>query len=100
MYLVHWKYKVKPEETRHFEHEYGPDGTWSAFFSKSKDYLGSDLYKSEAETGTYMLIDKWKDKDSYEHFKQLNENTYIWLSLKFEHLYELEEKVDTYLSLT
>ncbi|TRX48622.1 hypothetical protein FNH22_28935 [Fulvivirga sp. M361] len=99
MYVIQWKYKVKPEETAKFEREYGAEGAWSGLFNQSKDYLGSYLYKSEEEKHSYLLVDTWTDKGAYEKFRQLNKEIYNRLSLKFEGLYDVEERGGTYFTI-
>jgi len=94
-YSVIWKYKIKPEGKVRFEHEYGPKGTWFKLFSGSSSYTGSFLNRNE-EDNTYILIDTWTDKNSYEDFKEKNREVYDRLSVQFENLYEREEKVGSF----
>ncbi len=95
-YSVIWKYKVKLENIKIFEHEYGFEGTWFKLFSESKEYKGSFLHKSETEPNTYLLIDTWTSKQAYEDFKKLKQDAYNELSSKFEYLYDTEEKIGSY----
>jgi hypothetical protein len=95
-YSIIWRYKIKPENKERFEYEYGPRGTWFKLFSESINYAGSYLSRSEEEAGTYILIDTWTDKKSYEDFKDENRETYNRLSSGFEKLYEREEKVGSF----
>ncbi len=95
-YSIIWKYKIKPESKEKFEREYGPRGTWFKLFSQSINYAGSFLNKSEEEADTYILIDTWTDKKSYEDFKEKNREVYDRLSAQFENLYEREEKVGSF----
>lgn len=94
-YSIIWKYKIKPENKEKFEHEYGPKGTWFKLFSESSSYSGSFLNRNE-EDNTYILVDTWMDKNSYEDFKQKNREVYDRLSAQFENLYEREEKVGSF----
>lgn len=98
-YSVIWKYKIKPESREKFEFEYGPHGTWFKLFSKSVNYAGSYLHKSEEEKDTYVLIDTWTDKESYENFKKVNAEAYQALSAQFESLYEHEERIGSFNSI-
>lgn len=95
-YSVIWKYQVKPQYIETFEHEYGFEGTWFKLFSESKEYKGSFLHKSETEPNTYLLIDTWSSKQAYEDFKMIKRDLYNSLSIKFEYLYETEEKIGSY----
>lgn len=96
MYTVIWKYKIKPENKEKFEFEYGRNGTWAKLFAKSKNYRGSLLYKSEDEVDTYILMDTWINKQSYEDFIETNKEKYNKTSAGFEYLYLSEEKTESF----
>lgn len=93
MYLIVWKYAILPEARATFEREYGKEGSWNSLFSESRHFKGSDLYKSEEEPDSYLLIDHWTDQKLYEDFKKVNAGRYSRLSAGFEKLYVTEEKV-------
>ena len=95
MFIIVWKYKIKPDNRVLFESEYGKKGAWSRFFKRSKDYSGSELYNSQEGNDIYLLMDSWFDKKSYDNFINEQKNGYERLSLKFENLYETEEKLGT-----
>lgn len=96
MYAIVWKYSIRPAQREQFEHEYGPNGTWPAFFRKSNNYKGSFLYKSEEAKDMFLLIDTWADKVSYEDFREANAEAYEQLSAIYASLYVVEEKIGTY----
>ncbi len=98
-YSVIWRYKIREGEKKKFEQEYGKNGTWCQLFSKSNDCLGSLLYKSEDETNTYILIDTWTDRQSYENFLKINSEIYNNLSSNFEDIYESEERIGSFRSI-
>ena len=99
MYSVVWKYIVKEENQMIFETEYGKQGTWAKLFSDSESYLGSILSIKEDSKSTYLLIDNWADKKSYDSFKIINSVIYNRLSSEFETLYENEEKIGEFNSI-
>lgn len=99
MYSVVWKYQVLKENQEDFEFEYGEVGSWNDLFRNSEDFTGSSLYKSSEIDLTYLLIDNWTDKQSYENFKEKNKSQYERLSLEFERLYKSEEKIGGFFSL-
>lgn len=99
VYAVIWKYKIKPENKETFEFEYGRNGTWAKLFAKSKNYRGSFLYKSEDEMDTYILMDTWINKLTYEDFKKVNQVKYDKISSGFENLYMTEEKTGSFNSV-
>ena len=88
MYVVVWKYKVKPTDRSRFESEYGQGGTWVSFFRGSNGYVGSKLYAGR--DNHYLLIDAWDSRESYLHFTETNQPDYQRLSDHFSYLYEEE----------
>lgn len=98
-YTVIWKYVVQDSTRRTFEQEYGTNGTWYKLFSKSPNYRGSVLHRSDEHPDTYILIDKWTSKEAYEAFKKSNAEVYGSLSKKFEGLYTEETKIGGFQSL-
>ena len=96
VYSVVWSYKIKPENKEKFELEYGSNGTWDKLFNESKNYRGSFLLKSENEADTYLLVDTWINKQSYENFKKVNQETYDKISSGFEYLYITEKKIGSF----
>lgn len=96
VYSVIWKYQIQPEHRGTFEKEYGSTGTWADLFQQSEYYRGSFLHKDEDEPNTYVLIDTWVNKQTYEDFKKQNAQRYNELSKQFEYLYATEEKIGGY----
>ena len=93
MYTVVWKYTINPDHRHEFEREYGAEGTWSMFFRRSKDYLGSELYGNMKAPDEYLLTDRWNSQQAYEQFIREHEHLYGELSEKFEHLYLNEQRL-------
>lgn len=93
MFLITWKYKVKPGFKKKFEFEYGVNGSWNKLFSTSKNYLGSYLYKDSNNSSTYLLVDTWVSEAFYNSFKKENKVSYTTLSSQFEQFYLTEEKI-------
>jgi len=98
-YSVFWKYRVKPQQKLKFEFEYGRRGTWTKFFGKSDKYQGSLLNKRDDEVNTYILIDIWVNKQSYDDFIKMNQEKYNEISIAFEHLYSTEENMGSFISV-
>lgn len=91
MYVVVWKYKIKLSERSEFESEYGLNGSWSAFFRKSQDFLGSKLFAGN--NLTYLIIDAWDTRQAYESFLQRFRLEYELLSEQFRYLFEEENRI-------
>ena len=98
MYIIVWKYTIKPEFRDRFELEYGSEGKWSKLFRESKSYRGSHLHRDVMNPNVYLLIDTWTDKNAYDNFKRVNSLGYEEQSKNFEYLYENEELIGSYTS--
>jgi quinol monooxygenase YgiN len=90
MYIIIWKYRVKPEKQRQFEKIYAPDGDWAGLFRKGAGYAGTDLLSEEGEPRTWVTIDHWDSKEAYEGFLSQHENEYKTLDVQCEDLMEAE----------
>ena len=99
MYSIVWKYKTNEKNQTEFEFEYGKRGTWSKLFMNSINYSGSYLYKSSDKLHSYLLIDNWTDRESYESFMNENKDIYENLSRNFKKLYETEEKIGAFINI-
>jgi hypothetical protein len=91
MYEIKWRYEIMDSMEHEFMAVYDRNGKWSDFFSRSVKYLGSVL-KKESEN-VYLLINSWKDKESYIDFIKENEDEYKELSRKYSRLYTKEERI-------
>jgi heme-degrading monooxygenase HmoA len=88
MYVIVWKYKVKPSDKVQFESEYGHGGIWVSFFKESEGYVGSKLYSGKDDY--YLLIDAWDSRESHDHFLKEKYDHYHRLSDQYRYLYEEE----------
>lgn len=96
MYSIIWKYTIKPENKERFELQYGPSGIWAKLFSESKQFLGSYMHRNTDIPDTYLIIDTWDSKESYDDFAQRNADIYSELSEKFKSIYLSEEKMGNF----
>jgi len=70
MFKVIWELKVKFKEREKFEQFYDAKGDWVKFFSKSPDYLGSDVLENGEGDGIFLVIDEWQSDEAFiEHIK-------------------------------
>jgi heme-degrading monooxygenase HmoA len=96
MYVIIWRYRVKPAQTDAFERHYGAAGTWVEFFRRGTGYIGTDLLRDES---AYMTIDRWTSKTDYERFRSAREEEYAALDKRLESLTDSEERVGEYESV-
>lgn len=95
MYYIVRSYEVAADKVTLFEEVYSPSGAWFHFFEKCEDFLGLELIKNTSE-GTYLLIDKWISKETYDDFLQHEQATYDQLNAQYRELYTNERLLGTY----
>jgi heme-degrading monooxygenase HmoA len=71
MYQVIWELKVKFRERDKFEQFYDPKGKWVKFFSKSPEYLGTDVLENGDGDGTFLVIDEWESEEAFSEFTRV-----------------------------
>ena len=79
MYIVVWRYLIRPGAGRDFERVYGPDGDWCRLFGEEGEYLGTELLRSIETPGEYMTIDRWDSESAYERFHARRRSEYAAL---------------------
>lgn len=96
MYVIIWKFAVKPGLENDFEAVYGPDGTWAQFFRRGQGYLGTELLRDAVVPGHYATIDRWESKSAYENFLTRFAEDYSAIDQECEVLTESETEIGTY----
>lgn len=82
MFQVIWELKVKFKEREKFDQFYDPKGGWVKFFSKSPDYLGTDVLESGEGDGIFLVIDEWQSKEAFTEFVKSRKSDYDLLEEK------------------
>lgn len=90
MFQVKWRYEIRASAKLEFLGVYDRKGKWYDFFSKSRNYVGSNL--TEESDNIFLLVDTWKSREAYYEFIKDNENEYKELSNKYSRLYLKEER--------
>lgn len=70
MIYVLWEFQVAPENRPKFEAAYKGDGIWEQLFRRDSAYVKTILVKSDERAGSYVTLDMWKNRESYQQFKQ------------------------------
>lgn len=68
MYKVIWRYEVIPERVKEFLKIYDSNGEWVQLFSKSPDFIKTELYYETNAIQFFLTIDYWKSKKAYQAF--------------------------------
>ena len=82
MFQVIWELKVKFKERDQFEQFYDPKGEWVKFFSKSADYLGTDVLESGEGDNIFLVIDEWQSEEAFKEFVKNRKADYDLLEEK------------------
>ena len=93
MFVIIWKYRVKPGRERDFVRVYGREGAWVRFFRKSSGYLGTELREPDSPGGEFETTDRWISRAAFESFKRENRVEYNKIDKHCESLSTDEVKV-------
>lgn len=78
-YEIVWSYDVDVDDREAFERAYGPTGEWVQLFSRGDGFLEVVLLADAAAPGRYLTIDRWTDKEAFEHFMVQEADAYAAL---------------------
>ena len=69
--MIHiiWEFSVSLGNQTAFEIAYRSDGIWAQLFRRDPAYRETILIKDHDQTGRYLTIDVWEDRESYLRFK-------------------------------
>ncbi len=95
MYYIVWSYKVSEANQSKFEEEYNRSGAWFKLFEPCGEYMGHELIKHTTDN-SYLLIDKWMSKSTYDNFLKSHQLEYDDLNNRCKELYDEEVAVGTY----
>ncbi|MEO9967922.1 MAG: hypothetical protein ABJF11_19175 [Reichenbachiella sp.] len=98
MYKVIWRYQVKPECVRDFLKIYDSSGEWAQLFSKSTDYIKTELFYETNAIQFFLTIDYWKSKKAFEEFYKTNKKEVALIDAMGDKLTVLEEKLGEFIT--
>ena len=94
-----WEFRVRPGREGEFERRYGPDGDWAHLFRGGDGYAGTTLLRDPALRGRYLVIDVWRDAESYRAFKEAFAAEYAALDEECTALTEDERRLGEFESV-
>ena len=97
MYVIVWQYRPLETKEGEFRVAYGPGGVWVEFFRKGKGYIGTELLRESS--GSYITIDRWDSRESYDTFSRQHEEEYRRIDLRCESLTESELKLGDFTNI-
>jgi len=95
IYIV-WEFTVPRDHLAALERAYGGEGLWVGLFRRDPAYRETILVKDSAQSGRYLTIDVWEDKDSYLGFKDRFANDYEKIDKECERLTSAERQIGTF----
>ncbi|HUF98516.1 MAG TPA: antibiotic biosynthesis monooxygenase [Ilumatobacter sp.] len=92
MFVIVWKYVVRPDAAQEFRAAYRSDGEWAQLFSRSPEFFGTELV-SEPGSTTYLTIDRWVAAAAADAFIESVRDEYEELDERFAVFTESEQLV-------
>ena len=92
MFVIVWKYAVRPEAVDDFRAVYGPDGDWARLFRRSPGFLGVELIADERDH-SFLTIDRWVSETAFAAFMDAERDGYEILDHGLAALTESEQLV-------
>jgi hypothetical protein len=92
-YVYIWRYEVALEQREAFERLCGPDGAWVRLFSRSADWLSTELLADLDRPGVYVTIDRWRTRSAYDEFRASVGEEWAEIDQQGEQLTLSEEEV-------
>ncbi|HXU15034.1 MAG TPA: ribosomal protein S18-alanine N-acetyltransferase [Terriglobales bacterium] len=99
LFIVAWKFAVRPEHGRDFERAYGPYGDWVRLFHTGDGYLKTELHRDPENSSLYFTLDFWRSREQYKAFRERESAAYHLIDARCEHLTESEELLGDFADL-
>jgi ribosomal-protein-alanine acetyltransferase len=100
LFIVAWRFAVRPEHQRDFERAYGPHGDWVRLFRTGDGYLKTELHRDPENPSRYFTLDFWGSREQYEAFRERESAAYSSIDARCEHLTENEELLGDFADLS
>jgi quinol monooxygenase YgiN len=79
VHVMVWRFDVKPTAVDAFLGAYGSDGDWARLFATADGFLGTELFRSEADPRRFVTVDTWSDIGAWEDFRRRRAEEYAAL---------------------
>jgi len=96
MYVIIWKFAVKPGRESEFESAYGPDGVWAQLFRRGHGFIATELLRDATAAGQYITIDRWESPAAFQNFQARFAEGYKAIDQECEALTESESKIGSF----
>lgn len=98
MIQILWIIEYKPDRLPEFENAYGVNGRWAQLFRMAEGYIETCLKRDIENTNRFLVIDHWRDLESFESFKRRYQSAYDELDHHCEELTLVETKIGIFSS--
>jgi [ribosomal protein S18]-alanine N-acetyltransferase len=99
IFIVAWRFTVRPAHRRDFEYAYGQRGEWVRLFRSGEGYIRTELHRDSENTARYVTLDFWSSREQYEAFRKRTKSAYRAIDAKCERLTENEELLGEFADL-
>lgn len=98
MFVILWQFDIAEEKTADFEASYGPAGSWTQLFSRSPEYLGTELLKDAYVPDRYVTLDRWQSEEAFRAFRAEHDSDYEALDRACDSLTRAETRIGAFLA--
>jgi heme-degrading monooxygenase HmoA len=98
MFVILWRFVVRPDRVDAFVDHYRNDGSWARLFRTSAGYRGTELIRATSEPATFITVDRWDSPASFEEFKRERHHEYERLDAECQSLTVREELIGEYVT--
>jgi heme-degrading monooxygenase HmoA len=96
MYVIIWKFTVRPGLESEFEAAYGPEGVWAQYFRRGPGYIETELLRDTIVPRQYFTIDRWVSQSAFDNFQARFAAGYKAIDEECEALTESELKIGSF----
>ncbi|MBF0544415.1 MAG: antibiotic biosynthesis monooxygenase [Candidatus Riflebacteria bacterium] len=100
MYIILWRYKVRPENLSQFESAYGPAGRWVQLFKRGEGFISTELLHYSENNNEYLTIDRWNSREASKMFLANFDGEYKKIDFEMENLTLEETFLGSFESIT
>jgi heme-degrading monooxygenase HmoA len=98
MFVILWQFDIAEPQIDGFEAVYGPHGSWASLFSRSEEYLGTELLKDAYVPGRYVTIDRWQSEEAFRAFRGQHDLDYEALDRASDSLTAAETRIGAFVA--
>jgi heme-degrading monooxygenase HmoA len=71
-----WGFRIRPDRRADFEALYGMNGAWVALFRRDREFVATELWRDQGDADFYVTVDRWRSRESFERFLEVERAAY------------------------